>query len=89
LKKYNVAWVIADSPSYPKAEAITADFIYIRMHGSKVMFSSNYTKKELQDLAQKIKKWLKTADVYVYFNNDAYGYAIENAKELLELCSNP
>jgi len=85
LKKYNVAWVIADSPRYPKTEVITCDFIYIRMHGSKVLFSSNYTKKELKDLAQKIKKWLTIYDVYVYFNNDAYGYAIENAKELLKL----
>jgi uncharacterized protein YecE (DUF72 family) len=87
LKKYNVAWVIADSPSYPKAEEVTADFVYIRMHGSKVLFSSNYTKKELSSLSQKIKKWLKqNLDVYVYFNNDAMGYAIENARELLKLC---
>ena len=87
LKKYNVAWVIADSPNYPKAEEVTADFAYIRMHGSKVLFSSKYTKKELSSLSQKIKKWLKQGlDVYCYFNNDAYGYAIENAKELLKLC---
>ena len=86
LKKYKVAWVIADSPSYPKAEEVTADFVYIRMHGSKVLFTSNYTKKELSSLSQKIKKWLKTCDVFVYFNNDAMGYAIENAKELLKLC---
>jgi len=86
LTKYNVAWVIADSPHYPKAEEVTADFIYIRMHGSKVLFSSNYTKKELEVLSRKIKKWLKSADVYCYFNNDAYGYAIENAKELIKLC---
>ena len=91
LKKYNVAWVVADSPGRrvgwsPKAEAITADFIYVRMHGSKVLFSSKYTKKELSSLAQKIKKWLKKYDVFVYFNNDAMGYAIENAKELSKLC---
>lgn len=86
LKKYKVVWVIADSPSYPKAEVVTADFVYLRMHGSKVLFTSNYTKKELQDLAQKIKKWRKIVDVYIYFNNDVMGYAIENAKELLKLC---
>jgi len=86
LKKYNVAWVIADSPVYSKAEVITADFVYIRMHGSKILFSSKYTKKEIQELAQKIKKWLKNGlDVYCYFNNDAYGFAVKNAKELLEL----
>lgn len=89
LKKYNVSWVIADSPSYPKAEVVTADFVYVRMHGSKVLFTSKYTDKELKDLSQKIKKWMKKYDVYVYFNNDFHGYAIENAKELLELCSNP
>jgi uncharacterized protein YecE (DUF72 family) len=86
FKKYNVAWVIADSPSYPKAEVVTTDFVYIRMHGSKVLFSSKYTNKELKTLAQKIKKWFKLADVYVYFNNDTQGYAIENARELLRLC---
>lgn len=87
LKKYKVAWVIADSPSYPKAEVVTADFVYVRLHGSKVLFSSKYTKKELQDLAQKIKKWLKQGlDVYCYFNNDFSGYAVENARELLKLC---
>jgi len=104
LKKYNVAWVIADSPRYPyietlkkfrsgrsaeggnrpRADVVTADFVYIRMHGSKIMFASKYTKEELKDLAKKIKKWLKQKlDVYVYFNNDFRGYAIENAKELL------
>jgi uncharacterized protein YecE (DUF72 family) len=86
LKKYDVAWVIADSPDYTKAEVVTADFIYIRMHGPKVLFSSKYTRKELRDLAQKIKKWLKIVDVYVYFNNDAYGFAVENSKELLKFC---
>jgi len=87
LKKYRVAWVIADSPQYPRADVVIANFVYIRMHGSKAMFSSNYTKKELSPLAQKIKKWLKQRkDVYCYFNNDAYGYAIKNAKELLKLC---
>jgi len=86
LKKYKVVWVIADSPSYPKAEVVTANFVYIRMHGSKVLFASKYTKKELSSLAQKIKKWLKTGDVYCYFNNDFHGYAIENARELLKLC---
>lgn len=87
LQKYNCAWVIADSPSWPKVFKVTADFVYVRMHGSKVLFTSNYSHKELKDLGQKIKRWLKSYDVYVYFNNDAKGYAIENAKELLELLS--
>ncbi len=86
LKRYNVAWVIADSPRYPRADEVTADFIYIRMHGSQTMFSSKYTKKELSLLAEKIKKWQREGlDIYCYFNNDFHGYAIENARELLKL----
>lgn len=86
LKKYKVAWVTADSSRYPRADVVTADFVYIRMHGSKVLFSSKYTKKELKNLTQKVKKWLKKCDVYCYFNNDTYGFAIKNAKELLKFC---
>src|SRR3972149_3236101 len=86
LKRFNIAWVIADSPKYPKAEAVTANFIYIRMHGSTTLFSSKYTYEELKTLAQKIQAWLKKGfDVYVYFNNDFQGFAVQNAKELSEL----
>ena len=88
LRKYNAAWVIADSSTYPKAEIITADFVYVRMHGSKILFSSRYTDKELKTLARKIKKWNRKAKkIYVYFNNDVRGYAVENAKKLAELLS--
>jgi uncharacterized protein YecE (DUF72 family) len=86
LKKFNFAWVVVDSPSWPKVYQVTADFVYVRMHGSKILFGSKYTKKELDDLTQKIKKLKKqNLDVYVYFNNDAYGYAVEDAKELLKM----
>lgn len=89
LKKHNAAFVIADSPDYPKTEIITANFVYIRMHGSKILFSSNYTEQELKDISQKIKKWQsKKLDVYIYFNNDAEGYAIKNAKTLIKFKKN-
>jgi uncharacterized protein YecE (DUF72 family) len=87
LKKHNFAWTVVDSPSWPKVYKVTADFVYVRMHGSKILFGSKYTKKELKDLAEKIKKWKnQNLDIYVYFNNDAHGYAVEDAKELLKLC---
>lgn len=83
LKKYHSSLVIADSPSYPKEIKTVTDFIYIRMHGSKELFSSQYSQKELKDLAQLIKSFLnQNKDVYVYFNNDFHGYAVENARQL-------
>ncbi len=85
LRKYKAVWVIADSSRYPKAEAITGKFVYIRMHGPGALFSSKYSEEELKVLSQKIKKWLKKFSVYCYFNNDFHGYAIENAQRLISL----
>lgn len=89
LKKYNTAWVIADSSRYPKVKTVTGSIVYIRMHGPEVMFGSKYSGEELEELAREIKSWQSAGlDVYVYFNNDFQGYAVENARELISLLSN-
>lgn len=82
LRKYNSALVIADSNRWPQTEEITADFIYIRFHGGKSLYSSEYSKKELESWAKKIKKWVLKRNVFIYFNNDAYGFAVKNAEQL-------
>jgi uncharacterized protein YecE (DUF72 family) len=64
----------------------TADFIYLRRHGATALYASNYSDEQLKQDAEQIKKWLKSSkDVYIYFNNDAYGYAVKNALKLKEL----
>lgn len=84
FKKNNAAFVMADSPSFRLHETVSANFIYIRMHGGESLYSSKYSRKELKDLARKVKIWSgRGLDVFVYFNNDARGYAIENARELM------
>ena len=86
LEKYNIGWVIADSKRYPKKEVCTSDFVYIRMHGPDELFASKYSNYQIRKLSNLIKKYLKNnKEVYVYFNNDFYGYAIENAKSLIDL----
>lgn len=88
LKKFNIALCLANSPYYPEVEKQTADFFYIRFHGSKNLFSSSYTKKELIYYAKIIKKHLKKGPVFVYFNNDAKGFAVKNASELKKILKN-
>lgn len=87
LHKHNFSLCIAHSGRWPVVEELTADFVYLRFHGGgDVLYSSNYTEKELKDWATKVKKWLKEGrDIYAYFNNDAYGYAVKNALRLKEL----
>jgi uncharacterized protein YecE (DUF72 family) len=64
----------------------TADFVYIRRHGATALYASNYSDKELKEDAKQIKKWLKSKkDVYIYFNNDAQGYAVKNALYLKKI----
>lgn len=88
LGKYNAAIVFQDSPGWSIANEITADFVYLRFHGKTHLYSSCYTEDELKDWAKKIKNWQKRGwDCYAYFNNDALGYAIENAQTLKKLCS--
>jgi uncharacterized protein YecE (DUF72 family) len=86
LKKYNAALCIQDSPYWPSREVVTSNFVYLRFHGGKMLYTSNYSDRELKAWAENIKKWLNSGfDVFAYFNNDAMGYAIENAKTLEKL----
>jgi uncharacterized protein YecE (DUF72 family) len=84
LKKKKVAFVISDSPRWPTDIVKTTDFVYIRFHGKPHLFASKYEKEELQRYAKEIKK-LKPKILFAYFNNDAEGYAIEDALEFQKL----
>jgi uncharacterized protein YecE (DUF72 family) len=87
LQRHNVALCLSDTAGkYPYHEEITADFLYIRLHGSKKLYASEYTMQELQEWAQKIKGW--NMETYLYFDNDFEGFAIKNAKKLKEILLN-
>ncbi|MGD8522845.1 MAG: DUF72 domain-containing protein [Desulfobacterales bacterium] len=84
FKRHHIAWCISDTAGrYPYLEAITSEFIYIRLHGSKKLYASEYSDDELERWAEKIRKW--NIDTYVYFDNDYKGYAPKNALRLKEL----
>jgi len=81
---YNVALCVSDTAGrFPSPEVVTADFMYVRMHGSRELYASKYTEAELKAWAAKIKRWHK--DTYVYFDNDRAGYAVKNALRLRQL----
>jgi uncharacterized protein YecE (DUF72 family) len=88
LNEFGAGITISSSPGFPYHEIITGNFCYIRMHGSAQLYSSSYSEKELQKFSAIIRQNLrKNINTYVYFNNDAFGYAIENAKMLIKLCN--
>lgn len=83
LSKFHIGLCISDIKKYPLAETVTADFVYLRLHGSKKAYKGEYGIKRLKTWFQKIKKWTeKGLDVYCYFDNDEKGYAIADAKRM-------
>jgi uncharacterized protein YecE (DUF72 family) len=85
FEEYGVAFCISDTPCYPYTEVVTADFVYVRLHGHEQLYASNYGDEQLGEWANRIKEWNdEDRDVYVYFDNDANAYAIENALKLNE-----
>ena len=60
LRKHNIAFVFADTArKFPYAEDLTADFVYVRLHGSKKLYVSGYNDKALDWWANRIRKWRK------------------------------
>ncbi len=58
LRQHNIALVVADVASkYPTAEDVTADWVYVRLHGSRRLYASGYTPREIQAWAAKLRAW--------------------------------
>ena len=91
LEQENAAFCIADHPEYLRKLPLTADFVYMRRHGrdakdgkSETLYQTEMLKKDAKLVTSYVRK---KKDVFLYFNNDAKGYAPENAAELIALTS--
>ena len=58
LRKYKAALVIADTAGkWPYREDVTADFVYLRLHGAEELYASGYTDSALERWADRISAW--------------------------------
>jgi uncharacterized protein YecE (DUF72 family) len=58
LRKHNAALVIAETARrWPMLQDITADFLYLRLHGDKKLYRSGYSDKALVRWAERISAW--------------------------------
>ena len=58
LRTHGVALVVADTAGrWPYLEDLTADFVYIRLHGDTELYVSGYTDETLDTWAQRIRGW--------------------------------
>lgn len=58
LRRHRIALVVADTAGkWPFIEDVTADFVYVRLHGDEELYVSGYTPAALRTWAAKIRAW--------------------------------
>lgn len=91
LREHDVALVVADTAGkWPLLREVTADFIYLRLHGAEQLYVSGYTNEQLDSWAAEVRGWLdgtacpdgRPRDVYLYFDNTAEMHAPYDALAL-------
>ena len=86
LRRNNAAFCIYHLSGEQSPKEVTADFIYVRLHGPGEAYEGEYGKKGLSGWAGAIKAWRgEGKDVYVFFDNDQNGYAAKDALRLREM----
>jgi len=93
-----IGYVAVDEPALPNLVAPdffnTTDTAYIRLHGRNVAqwwnggalrYDYDYSKDELEEWKEKIKKREdKIKKLYIFFNNCHLGQAVKNAREMMQ-----
>ncbi len=57
LRRHKIALVFADTVDWPYAEDVTAEFLYLRLHGSEELYASGYDDDALDRWAARIRCW--------------------------------
>lgn len=85
LREHDVAPVVADTAGrWPMPDVATSDLRYVRLHGDRELYTSGYGDDALDRWAEKCRAWSRDQDVFVYFDNDAKGFAPHDAVRLIE-----
>lgn len=90
LREHNAAFCVYDFDFLLSPREVTADFIYIRLHGPAGRYRGQYSDEALKDWAAFINGWRKKLGaVYCYFDNDEAAYAAIDALRLKALTGRP
>lgn len=86
LHSENMAFCMADCPEHLIDLPVTADFVYMRRHGKTCSYDTLYTEEEITEDFNRIKSYIEqNKTVYIFFNNDAQGFAPKNAVQLIDM----
>jgi uncharacterized protein YecE (DUF72 family) len=83
LREHEAALVIGDTPERRfQRHELTANWTFVRFHYGSRGRNGNYSERELDLWADRIRGWRRRFGVYAYFNNDWEGYAVTNGSSL-------
>ena len=84
LAAESVALVVADTAGkWPQLFDVTADFVYVRLHGADELYTSGYNEAGLQSWGARIRGWDEAGlDVFAYFDNDVKVHSPYDAMSL-------
>jgi uncharacterized protein YecE (DUF72 family) len=86
LARRNVALCLYEFAGRTAPLELTADFVYIRLHGPGAAYQGCYDDTALAAWAERIRGWAgQGRDVYCYFDNDERAFAPQNASQLIRL----
>jgi uncharacterized protein YecE (DUF72 family) len=88
LEARNIAFCIYEFDGFLAPKKITADFVYVRLHGPDGPYRGHYDDHTLSGWAGAFSTWSRQGHrVFCYFDNDQSGYAPDNALRLNQMLS--
>jgi len=86
MDMFGAAFCIYDLAGYLSPKEVTADLIYVRLHGPEGAYKGKYTISALSGWAGAFSTWMDMGrEVFCYFDNDEAAYAAQNALKLQEM----
>lgn len=86
LAAHDVAFCIFDLAGSPSPMEVTADLVYIRLHGPGAAYRGSYADRALNEWGRAIKRWRRQRrEVFCLFDNDEAAYAVRDAQRLQQI----
>jgi uncharacterized protein YecE (DUF72 family) len=86
MRKHRAATCIFEFDYWLSPRVLTADFVYVRLHGPAGRYQGQYSEDVLAGWAADFRRWSRGGkDVYCYFDNDQAGYAAQDALRLQDM----
>ncbi|AEJ61507.1 protein of unknown function DUF72 [Spirochaeta thermophila DSM 6578] len=84
FSSYGVSFCIFHFHPLHAPWVVTSPTVYVRLHGALGRYRGSYSDEYLAELAEKMATWRgEGRDVFCYFDNDAEGHALHDARRLM------